>query len=155
LLRCGGKPRTIGAKTIPPSAEKRRLVRVVPARRGQTVIQAIGNLSATEGLPARTAASETSKSATASKPAATNAPPADAREADAEKVQEAIVRINRTVQSLVTHLEFAIDTDTNRSVVKVIDNRTQEILRQFPSEEVLQIARALDNFTGLLLKDQA
>lgn len=119
------------------------------------MVQAIGNFGAAEAQPARAAASETGKPVEARKPAAAHAPPADAREADAEKVQEAIVRINQTVQSLVTHLEFSIDTDTNRSVVKVIDNRTREILRQFPSEEVLQIARALDNFTGLLLKDQA
>lgn len=119
------------------------------------MVQAIGNFGATEGQPARTATSEAGKAVEARKPAAANAAPAGKQEADVEKVQEAIVRINQTVQSLVTHLEFAIDTDTQRSVVKVIDNRTQEILRQFPSEEVLQIAKALDNFTGLLLKDQA
>lgn len=144
--------RTVGSMIVSARTGKRRSGAIA---KGKAVVQAIGNFGATEGQPARTATSEAGKAVEARKPAAANAAPAGKQEADVEKVQEAIVRINQTVQSLVTHLEFAIDTDTQRSVVKVIDNRTQEILRQFPSEEVLQIAKALDNFTGLLLKDQA
>lgn len=72
-----------------------------------------------------------------------------------EQVREAVGRINETVRSLVGQLEFSIDTDTQRTVVKVVDIRTKQVLRQFPSEEVLQIAKALDNFTGLLLRDKA
>lgn len=120
-------------------------------QRGQAVIQGIRSCGGAECPPSRTAASEAVSGANAPQ----NALPPAAPAADVAQVQDAVARINRTVQSLVTHLEFSIDTDTSRNVVRVIDNRTQEILRQFPSEEVLQIAKALDNFTGLLLKDQA
>ena len=81
--------------------------------------------------------------------------PRTAAQPDPGEVEGAVGRINDTVQSLVGQLEFSIDTDTQRTVVKVVDTRTKQVLRQFPSEEVLQIAKALDNFTGLLLKDKA
>lgn len=115
------------------------------------MIQGIRNCGGAECQPPRTAANEAVSGANAPQ----NAPQQAAPAADAAQVQDAVARINRTVQSLVTHLEFSIDTDTSRNVVRVIDNRTREVLRQFPSEEVLQIAKALDNFTGLLLRDQA
>jgi flagellar protein FlaG len=131
------------------SPKRKRMVGAARAQRGRAVIEGMRNCVGTECLPTRTVASETDRSAAVGE--LRPATPA----ADAARVQEAVARINQTVQSLVTHLEFSIDTDTNRSVVKVVDNRSQEVLRQFPSEEVLQIAKALDNFTGLLLRDQA
>lgn len=105
-------------------------------------------------LPDQIASADIQKSAASQAPT-TNAPQVIAEEIGPDQLKDAVGRINKTVQSLVSQLEFTIDTDTHMSVVKVIDTRTKEVLRQFPSEEVLQIAKALDNFTGLLLKDKA
>lgn len=78
-----------------------------------------------------------------------------AAEATPERVRAAVGAINKTIQSFVSHLEFSVDADTKVNVVKVVDTHTHEVLRQFPSEEVLSIAKALDQFKGLLLRDQA
>ena len=75
--------------------------------------------------------------------------------ADPEQLRQAVKRLNHTVQSVVSQLEFSIDTDTQRTVVKVVDIRTKQVLRQFPSEEILHLAKALDQFTGLLVRDRA
>jgi flagellar protein FlaG len=40
-------------------------------------------------------------------------------------------------------------------VVKVVDNDTKEVIRQIPSEEMLKIAKYIDEITGLLFKDMA
>ena len=58
-------------------------------------------------------------------------------------------------QQAVTDLSFSVDDETNIRVVKVIDRTTQEIIRQIPSEEMLQMAQALDKLQGLLLKQKA
>jgi len=58
-------------------------------------------------------------------------------------------------QQAVTDLSFSVDDETNIRVVKVIDRSTQEIIRQIPSEEMLQMAQALDKLQGLLLKQKA
>ncbi|MFC6521248.1 flagellar protein FlaG [Undibacterium arcticum] len=40
-------------------------------------------------------------------------------------------------------------------MVKVVDQRTQEVIRQMPSPEALEIAKALDKMQGLLIRQKA
>jgi flagellar protein FlaG len=72
-----------------------------------------------------------------------------------DEVKESVNRINKTIQGLTRNLEFTVDEDTKMNVVKVVDTKTKDVIRQFPSEEVLVIAKALDKLQGLLLKDRA
>jgi len=52
-------------------------------------------------------------------------------------------------------LEFSVDADTNRIVVKVVDNETRELVRQIPMEEMLALAKAMNQLQGLLLRTKA
>ena len=52
-------------------------------------------------------------------------------------------------------IEFAIDDDSKRVIVKVVDRETREVLRQMPSQEALDIAKALDRTRGTLIKLEA
>ncbi|SFU72666.1 flagellar protein FlaG [Nitrosospira multiformis] len=52
-------------------------------------------------------------------------------------------------------LEFSVDTDTNRIAVKVVDNETRELVRQIPMEEMLALAKAMNQLQGLLLRTKA
>lgn len=72
-----------------------------------------------------------------------------------EQLKEAVANINKAMESLSRGVEFSVDDATNRTVVKVIDQETKEVLRQMPSEDALAIARALDKLQGLLIKQQA
>lgn len=40
-------------------------------------------------------------------------------------------------------LSFAIDNQLNRSVITVVDSETESLVRQIPSEEILEAARLL------------
>lgn len=71
------------------------------------------------------------------------------------EVKAAVGTINKSIQSLVSSLEFSVDDSTKMNVVKVVDTKTKEVLRQFPSQEVLDIAKALDKLQGVLLKERA
>lgn len=71
------------------------------------------------------------------------------------QVSEALKSINKAMQSMSQNVEFAIDEDTDRAIVKVVDMETKEIIRQMPSKEVLEIAKALDKVQGLLIRQQA
>lgn len=71
------------------------------------------------------------------------------------KVEQAVNQINQYVQTLSRDLHFTVDKDSGRTVVKVLDTETKEIIRQIPSEELLQIARHLTDGGGLLLKVRA
>jgi flagellar protein FlaG len=69
------------------------------------------------------------------------------------QVQQAVQMINKTMQTLSRNLEFSVDNAAvGKTVVKVVDNETGETIRQMPSQETLDIARALDRLQGLLIR---
>jgi flagellar protein FlaG len=72
-----------------------------------------------------------------------------------EQVNQAVKNINKSLQTLAQDLEFSVDTDSQRTVIKVIDQKTKEVIRQIPSEEALEIAKTLDTVNGLLKKQEA
>jgi flagellar protein FlaG len=72
-----------------------------------------------------------------------------------QEVEDAVARLNNSVQQRAQSLLFAIDDDSHRTIVKVIDLRTQEVLRQIPTPEALEIAKAIDAFRGLLVDQEA
>jgi flagellar protein FlaG len=63
--------------------------------------------------------------------------------------------VNEFIKPLNNSLQFNIDDDTGKTVVKVIDTATKEVIRQFPSEEMLSIAKAIDKMQGLLIHQKA
>jgi flagellar protein FlaG len=72
-----------------------------------------------------------------------------------EQVAQAVKNINKSMQALSQGVEFTIDEDSQRTIIKVVDQQTKEVLRQMPTEEALEIAKALDRAQGLLIKQQA
>ncbi len=71
------------------------------------------------------------------------------------QVNDAVKQINDTLKKLSQDLEFTLDEDTDRPVVKVVDQQTKEVIRQIPTQEALEIAKALDRVQGLLIRQQA
>jgi len=73
-----------------------------------------------------------------------------------EDVKSAVRKVATFMeQQAVTDLSFSVDDETNIRVIKVVDRSTKEVIRQIPSEEMLQMAQALDKLQGLLLKQKA
>lgn len=72
------------------------------------------------------------------------------------QVRQAVQMINKAMQTFSRNLEFSVDdAAVGKTVVKVMDKETGEMVRQIPSEETLNIARALDRLQGLLIRQQA
>lgn len=72
-----------------------------------------------------------------------------------EQLKQAVDEINKSMDSLSRGLQFAIDEESHRPIVKVIDHQTQKIIRQIPSEEALALARSLDQLIGKLIDKKA
>jgi flagellar protein FlaG len=72
-----------------------------------------------------------------------------------EAVAAAVQSANAYVQSVSSSLQFSLDQDTGRTVVKMVDTETEEVLRQFPSEEMLAISKSIDRMQGLLINREA
>jgi len=118
-------------------------------------IQSLANSGGAGYSPGAASAAEVVKPAVAPASSSVAAVQASSAAPKPDEVRASVGRINQTIQSLSRDLEFTVDEDTKMNVVKVVDTKTKEIVRQFPSEEVLVIAKALDKLQGLLLKDKA
>ena len=73
-----------------------------------------------------------------------------------ETVMEAVSDISDYVQNISRELQFQIDDDIGSTIITVLDRTTGDIIRQIPSEEVVQLARYIaengsDSSKGLLL----
>ena len=62
----------------------------------------------------------------------------------AQQLQDFMGEMNRS-------LEFLVDKDSGRDVIKVLDKSTGDLVKQYPSEEVLSIISKLSNATGSLI----
>nr|WP_314899475.1 flagellar protein FlaG [uncultured Deefgea sp.] len=72
-----------------------------------------------------------------------------------EERRDAVEKLNSVIKQKNESLQFSIDDDTDIRVVKLIDMNTKETVRQFPSEEIVNIARAIDKLQGMLVRDKA
>jgi len=66
---------------------------------------------------------------------------------DVEDMVEALEDFANTVQ---TRLNFSIDDDTEDVVVKIMDKETDEVIKQFPAKEILELREKMQDLSGLL-----
>lgn len=59
------------------------------------------------------------------------------------------------MQSLNTHIEFSIHEKSGRMMVKVVDTKTQDVLKEFPPEKLLDTIGAIREYVGVLLDKKA
>jgi flagellar protein FlaG len=53
------------------------------------------------------------------------------------------------------NLVFSVDQDSGRSVVKVTERSTNEVIWQFPTEQALQVSKELGRYLGALVNRTA
>ena len=114
------------------------------------------DLAAARPAQAAAAAVKVAGSAPVSASTGTTAVRAPGEAGAADPLDEAISNINKSLQAAGQGVEFSIDDDSKRLVVKVVDQETREVLRQMPSLEALAIAKGLDRAKGgMLIKQEA
>lgn len=108
---------------------------------------------------APTPAPQTAATAIATPPAvsaaAPTAQPLSEQPTALELVQQAMEDVRKAITPVAQDLLFSIDEDTGKTIVKVVDASTDEVIRQIPSEEIISIAKALDKLQGLLVQQKA
>lgn len=75
-----------------------------------------------------------------------------APEADLNKIAEELTDMLSLMRKGLT---FSVDDDSGRQVISVKDIASGDLIRQIPSEEALNLAEKLSEFTGLLTKTEA
>ena len=85
----------------------------------------------------------------------TVAPQQASKEPSREQLNKAVSELNQSSQIKTQGIEFSIDEDSQRTVVKVIDQETKEVLRQIPTKEALELSKTFDSAKGSLISQSA
>lgn len=94
-------------------------------------------------------------------PAKSVAEPRDADRAEqVREIQEASKTIASFVQNVTRELRFSVDADLGRTVVTVVDQNTDQVIRQIPGDEALAMAKyiseqSLPGVQGVLVTEKA
>lgn len=71
------------------------------------------------------------------------------------EMEDAVKSLNEFTGLTAQNVQFSIDQDSGKTVVKVVDTQTQEVLRQIPNAEALSMSRSLSKLQGLLIREKA
>lgn len=79
------------------------------------------------------------------------ADPMQQKEASREELDQAVSKLNEFVQNVQRDLQFEVNNDSGQTVVRVVDQETQEVIRQIPDEVALRLAEKLQQDEPLTL----
>jgi len=66
---------------------------------------------------------------------------------DAKELNAAIEKINNQLKIDQKGLAFSVDEASGRDVVSILDTKSKEVIKQYPTEEVLKLAADLGELT--------
>jgi flagellar protein FlaG len=72
-----------------------------------------------------------------------------------KEMQKAVDEINAELHSFNTELNFTVDKETDKMVVKIVNSKTHEVVRQIPGEDALRISARIKKLLGLFVDDNA
>ena len=72
-----------------------------------------------------------------------------------ESLREVVAAADRAVKSLQNSVQLSLDSRSGQPIVRVVATETGQLIRQIPTEEVLELRRALDRIAGLLIQRKA
>lgn len=70
-------------------------------------------------------------------------PPERPQAASFSQLADAMAKLGEYARSIGHDLQFTIDAQDGRTIVKVLDSQTKEVIRQIPPEDALRVARHL------------
>lgn len=76
-------------------------------------------------------------------------------EANKAMLTAAVSKLNELVAPALQTVQFSMDEEAGRMIVKVIDTATQKTIRQIPNEEVLAFSKTLGRLQGLVVRERA
>ena len=76
------------------------------------------------------------------------------RPVDRQQLTEIVGELNDFAQSVQRQLEFSIDQDNGEVVVRVVDARTKDVVREIPPEEIREMQKRLGEISDQLFRNQ-
>jgi len=67
---------------------------------------------------------------------------------------DAIAKLKQAGDVFNRRLDFKVDKDTNRIIVKVIDTKTDKVIKEIPPEQLIELAAKIQEMVGLLVYEE-
>ncbi|WP_455383387.1 flagellar protein FlaG [Salinispira pacifica] len=67
-----------------------------------------------------------------------------------QHIDKVLSDLQRVTQAFNRRLQFSVDRDINRVIVKVIDADTDKVIRELPPKEIQELYRRIREAVGLL-----
>ncbi|GLR27669.1 flagellar protein FlaG [Limnobacter litoralis] len=72
-----------------------------------------------------------------------------------KELSDIVRKANKALEVSQSSLKFQVDPDNGQTVVQVIDQDTQQVIKQIPSVEMLKLAKELEKMQGVLMSQKA
>ena len=71
------------------------------------------------------------------------------------EIKRSIDIINKYLKPTTDDIQFMQDSETGQVLVKIVDTATGKVIRQIPTEQIVEISKDLGRLQGLLVRDKA
>ncbi len=71
-----------------------------------------------------------------------------------EEIQDAVNKMNKTIQIFNKRLQFSFHEESKRIVVKIIDSENNKVVKEIPPKEVLTFISRLHQSIGALIDEK-
>ncbi|MCR4717801.1 MAG: flagellar protein FlaG [Lachnospiraceae bacterium] len=78
----------------------------------------------------------------------------NAEDVSPDKVKKAVNEINKKIKPTHTSCQFSYHEETNRISIKVIDDETEEVIREIPPEKTLDMIAKTLELEGILVDEK-
>lgn len=80
--------------------------------------------------------------------------PEQPQELDQSQLEAVTNQMQDFMNSLNRDLQFSVHEESGRDMVSIIDRQSQEVIRQIPSEEMLDIVARISEASGLFVQTE-
>ncbi|MGD8190278.1 flagellar protein FlaG [Brevibacillus ginsengisoli] len=124
-------------------------------------INSVGNVGRITTAYEKTLASDTTnKAQTSYQPApvskSTGSDVADAQETkvDKDRLKKELDGLNKWLQFSNTHLKFQLHDELKEYYVEVVDDQTNEVIREIPSKKMMDMVAQMHKMIGILVDEK-
>ena len=69
-----------------------------------------------------------------------------------EQIKKAVADLNKQMSD--TSCQFVINDTTNRVTIKIIDNNTKEVIKEYPAEETMRMIEKAWELAGIMVDEK-
>ena len=71
-----------------------------------------------------------------------------------DQIKEVVSRLQSTLQNIQPRIELSVDKELKQIIFRILDKESGELIRQIPSEQVLELDRFFADQSGLFVEEE-